>query len=181
MFGIVQQCGGSIWVYSEPGNGTAFKIYLPRTQRVAKPESIIPEPMSLEGTETILLVEDQDDVRAVAHQILCRYGYHVLEARSAAEALLACERHPHEIHLLLTDVVLPQMNGRELAKRLLNQRPQLRVLFMSGYTDNAIVHNGVLDSGAAYLQKPLVPERLGRRIREVRDTPLRSPVSLFGT
>ena len=173
VFGIVQQCGGSIWVYSEPGNGTTFKIYFPRAQRATKPESIMPAPMSLEGTETILLVEDQDDVRGAAQQILRRYGYHVLEARNADEALLCCERHSATIHLLLTDVVMPHMNGRELAERLAQLRPEMKVLFMSGYTDNAIVHHGVLDSGMAYLQKPLEPEKLGRRVREVLDKPQR--------
>jgi two-component system cell cycle sensor histidine kinase/response regulator CckA len=130
-------------------------------------------PVSLEGKETILLVEDQDEVRTVARQIMRRYGYHVLDARNAGEALLVCERHPRTIHLLLTDVVMPHVSGRELAERLLQIRPEMRVLYMSGYTENAIVHHGILDSGIEYLQKPIVPEALARRLREVLDAPKR--------
>jgi two-component system, cell cycle sensor histidine kinase and response regulator CckA len=167
VFGIIQQCGGNIWVYSEPGNGTTFRIYLPKAEQAAEPETEVVQPVSLEGTETVLLVEDHDEVRAVAQQILRRYGYHVLEARNGGEALLTCERHPRTIHLLLTDVIMPQMNGRELAERLLRVRPDMRVLYMSGHTENAIVHHGVLDSGISYLQKPLDPEKLARRVREV--------------
>jgi two-component system cell cycle sensor histidine kinase/response regulator CckA len=173
VFGIVHQSGGSIWVYSEPGGGTSVKVYLPK----AKPtdtelaEAVAPTPTSLRGSETILLVEDQDDVRQVAREILTRHGYHVVAARNAGEALLTCERHPRSIHLLLTDVVMPQMSGRELSERLLPLRPEMKVLYMSGYTDNVIVHHGILDSGVAYLQKPLVPDTLARKVREVLDTP----------
>ena len=172
VFGIVKQCGGNIWVYSEVGGGTTFKVYFPVH---TGPDTIIPEPMApvtLQGTETVLLVEDQDDVRQVALQILRRYGYHVIEARNAGEAWLSSERHPRTIHLLLTDVVMPQMSGRELAERLTRARPELKVLYMSGYTDNTVVHHGILDSGIAYLQKPILPEALARRVREVLDAPL---------
>jgi signal transduction histidine kinase/GAF domain-containing protein len=169
VFGIVQQSGGSIWVYSEPNRGTTFKIYFPKAAEPASPRADPALPESLEGTETVLLVEDQDEVRQVAREILRRYGYDVIETRSPGEAVLACERHPRAIHLLLTDVVMPKMNGRELAGRLLLLRPNLRVLYMSGYTDDAIVHHGVLDSNVAYLQKPLVPITLARRVREVLD------------
>jgi len=130
-----------------------------------------PQPPTLRGTETILLVEDQDDVRQVAKQILSRYGYHVIEASNAGEAWLSSERHPRTIHLLLTDVVMPQMSGRELAERLRQARPELKVLYMSGYTENAVVPHGILDSGMAYLQKPILPESLTRRVREVLDAP----------
>ena len=173
VFGIVQQSGGNVWVYSELGGGTTFKIYLPVAEGVEPdfPEPV--EPTTLQGTETVLLVEDQDEVRQVTHEILRRYGYHVIEARNAGEALLTCEQHPRTIHLLLTDVVMPQMSGRELANRLGQLRGDMKVLFMSGYTDNAIVHHGILDSGIAYLQKPIVPETLARRVREVLDTPVR--------
>jgi PAS domain S-box-containing protein len=176
VFGIVRQSGGSIWVYSELGAGTTFKVYLPRaTQGELPGPPTFVEPVSLRGTETILLVEDQDEVRRVAQEILSRYGYHVIAAQNAGEALLSCERHPRTIHLLLTDVVMPQMSGRELAVRLETLRPDMKVLYMSGYTDNAIVHHGILDSGIAYVQKPLVPEMLARRVREVLDQSSRRP------
>jgi len=175
VFGIVQQSGGNIWVYSEPGNGTTFKVYLPLAEGAPSTQTPMVEPATLHGTETILLVEDQDEVRKVALEILRRYGYHVIEARNAGDAFLSVERHPRTIHLLLTDVVMPQMSGRELAERLLQVRPDMRVLYMSGYTENAIVHHGILDSGIHYLQKPLVPELLTRSVREVLDTPLKRP------
>ena len=173
VFGIVQQSGGHIWVYSEPGRGTTFRLYLPQTDATNVATSAAVKPAVLHGTETILLVEDHDEVRAIALQILRRYGYHAIEARNAGEALLSCEQHPRTIHLLLTDVVMPQMSGRRLADRLLKIRPLMKVLFMSGYTENAILHHGILDSGVAYLQKPLLPEMLARRVREVLDTPPR--------
>jgi len=107
--------------------------------------------------------------------MLLRQGYHVIAARNAGEALLTCERHPRTIHLLLTDIVMPQLSGRELAERVAPLRPEMRVLYMSGYTDNVIVHHGILDSGIACLQKPLVPETLARRVREVLDAPAPKP------
>jgi len=171
VFGIVKQCEGNIWVYSEPGGGTTFRVYFPVFEG---PDTIAPEaaePSTLQGTETILLVEDQEDVRKVALQILRRYGYHVIEAGNAGEAWLSAERHPRTIHLLLTDVVMPQMSGRELAERLSRTRPELKVLYMSGYTENSVVQHGILDSGIAYLQKPILPESLARRVREVLDAP----------
>ena len=173
VFGIIQQSGGNIWVYSEPGNGTTIKVYLPIADGVPSEVTPAAEPETLEGTETILLVEDQDEVRKVALEILRRHGYHVIEAHNAGDAFLSAERHPRMIHLLLTDVVMPQMSGRELAERLLQMRPDMRVLYMSGYTENAIVHHGILDSGIHYLQKPIVPELLARRVREVLDTPMK--------
>ncbi|HTV19367.1 MAG TPA: response regulator, partial [Polyangiaceae bacterium] len=149
----------------------------PRADGDAPEAPVFVEPVTLQGTETILLVEDQDEVRRVAREILTRHGYHVIAAQNAGEALLSCERHPRTIHLLLTDVVMPQMSGRELAERLAKVRPDMKVLYMSGYTDNAIVHHGILDSGIAYVQKPFVPEMLARRVREVLDTanPRRTP------
>ena len=174
VFGIVQQSGGHVWVYSEPGNGTTFRVYLPRATDLTPPPPAPALPESLGGNETILLVEDQEEVRQVALQILRRHGYHVIEARNAGEALLTCERHPRTIQLLLTDVVMPQMNGRELAERLRTLRPEMRVVFMSGYTENAVVTHGILDSGVTYLQKPIVPEALARCVRSVLDAPPRS-------
>jgi CheY-like chemotaxis protein len=173
VFGIVQQSGGTIWVYSEPNGGTTFKVYFPRVRDSSPPPLSVREPSQLQGSETILLVEDQDEVRGVAAEILRRCGYHVLETKSPGEALLECERHARTIHLLLTDVVMPRMNGRELADRLLALRPNLKVLFMSGYTESGIIQHGILDSDVAYLQKPILPSALAARVREVLDAPPR--------
>jgi len=169
VFGIVKQSGGHILVYSEPGNGTTFKLYFPPVSGSETPSPEQPSLESLRGNETILLVEDDADVRALARTILRRSGYVVLEAANGGEALLVCEQHGAKIALLLTDVVLPLMSGKQLAERLRSMRPEIKVLFMSGYTDNAILQHGILDTGVSYLQKPLTPASLSRKVREVLD------------
>jgi PAS domain S-box-containing protein len=172
VLGIAEQAGGSVSVYSEPGRGSTFKVYFPRVEAEAGASAPTAERPSLRGSETVLLVEDQEQVRAVAYGILGRMGYHVVVAASAREALLLCEKHRGTIHLLLTDVVMPEMSGAELAKRVAPIRPEMKVLFMSGYTDDSIVRHGVLESEMAFLSKPFTPESLARKVREVINSSL---------
>ncbi|MBI5342693.1 MAG: PAS domain S-box protein [Deltaproteobacteria bacterium] len=170
VYGIVKQSGGHIWVYSEPGRGTTFKIYLPRVEEAAEaPEPAPDRTGRIEGSETVLLVEDEEAVRMLVREILERYGYTVLAASNGEEALLASDRHEGKIHLMLCDVVMPGMSGVQLSRKIASSRPEMKVLYMSGYTDNAIVHHGVLDPGTAFIEKPFSPDSLARKVRAVLD------------
>jgi two-component system cell cycle sensor histidine kinase/response regulator CckA len=170
VYGIVKQSNGFIWVYSEPGFGTTFKIYLPLVDEPAAKcggsAKLSPAPT---GTETVLLAEDAAAVRVAARQILERSGYTVLEAPTGKDALIIASKRQAPIHLLLTDVVMPEMSGRELAEQFAEFRPASKVLYMSGYTNDAIVRHGILQPGIAYLQKPFSPDALARKVREVLD------------
>lgn len=171
VYGIVKQHGGNIWLYSEPGQGTTFKVFLPTTDEA--PRRAIGDQGSLvdlTGTETILLVEDNEDVRSLAGSVLARYGYTILSAASGQEALAKAQAQEGPIHLLLTDVVMPEMNGRELYRAMIQHFPQMAVLYMSGYTDDVIAHRGVLDEGVHFIQKPFSIESLAQRVREVIDS-----------
>ena len=167
VYGIVQQSGGYIWLYSEPGHGTTFKIYLPRVD--APTEEPLPRESAktLKGTETILLVEDEAMMRPLVKGILEGRGYRVLVAQNAEEALTLAREHVGPIHLLLTDVVMPGVSGPDLAVRLAASRPEAVVLYMSGYTDDAIVHYGVLEGALNYIQKPFTPSMLAQKLRQV--------------
>jgi PAS domain S-box-containing protein len=167
VYGIVKQNGGYIWVYSELGYGTTFKIYLPVVEGTAQAREA--RGGTGGGSETVLLVEDEVRVRSLARRMLESEGYKVLEVPGGMEALLMASQHKGPIHLLLTDVVMPLMSGRELAERLAKQRPEMKILYMSGYTDDTVVRHGVLESGVAFLQKPFAPEVLARKVREVLD------------
>ena len=170
VYGIVNQHGGHIWLYSEPEHGTIFKIYLPAVDAPIESQSRPPEGTEeRRGTETVLLVEDQDTVRKLVSNILTEYGYQVLPARDAHEALRIAGEQKTPIHLLLTDVIMPEINGKELAQRLTSLHPGLHVLYMSGYTDDVIVHHGMLEPGTDFLQKPITVHALTQKVREVLD------------
>jgi two-component system cell cycle sensor histidine kinase/response regulator CckA len=170
VYGIVRQSGGSIWVYSEMGLGSTFKIYLPRADEGGVDAEEREEEREIpRGRETVLLVEDEDAVRRIAAEFLRKQGYTVLEAHQGGDALLICRRTESVIHLMVTDVVMPGMSGRELVENLAPLKPEMRILYMSGYTDNAIVHHGVLEPGVNFLQKPFTLNDLARKVRDVLD------------
>jgi PAS domain S-box-containing protein len=171
VYGIVKQSGGNVWVYSEPGVGTTFKIYLPRVAAPVDAARPAAAAARRGGAETILVVEDQPELRAVTQRMLARAGYRVLAAGTAEEALGVAERQRGPIHLLVTDVVMPAMRGPELAARLAALHPETRVLYVSGYAENAIVHQGVLDEGTEFLSKPYDAATLTERVRQVLDRP----------
>ena len=168
VYGVVKQHGGHTYVYSEPGKGTTFKIYMPVAETtLAQEKKSIKTAKDQKGSETILLVEDDEQVRHLARAILKRKGYSVLAAKNGAEALILLASHDGPVHLLLTDVVMPDMNGRELFRQATETHPNLKVLYMSGYTTNVIVHRGVLDEGVQFIQKPFTVEGLAAKAREV--------------
>jgi two-component system cell cycle sensor histidine kinase/response regulator CckA len=173
VYGIVKQSGGDIQLYSEPGRGTAFKIYLPRVAQVSAEvdDTTSPSAAVARGDETVLLVEDEPEVRDLAREILEVSGYTVLQACDPLEAVVMAERHPGPIHLLLTDVIMPRQSGRALVERLRPLRPEMQVLYMSGYTNEAIVRHGVLDPDTLFIQKPFTPDALGHRVRAALDRP----------
>jgi two-component system cell cycle sensor histidine kinase/response regulator CckA len=167
VYGIVKQSGGEIQVESELGHGTVFRIYLPRVAEPAKSKSIDLAPARFQGSETILLVEDEVRVRSLLRRVLEHNGYKVLEALSARDALKICKSCADHIHLMVTDLVMPQMNGRELSEHVLKLRPRLKILYMSGYTDDAVIRDGVFDMSGAFLQKPFAPDILLQKVREM--------------
>jgi CheY-like chemotaxis protein len=170
VYGIVKQSGGYIWVYSEPGKGSSFKVYLPRVDELAEaPQAARKQTRARKGTETILLVEDEPAVRELTRMVLAAQGYSVVEAQNAEDAERLSENHGTQIHLLLTDVVMPGVSGRELAKRITARHPKMRVLYMSGYTHNVIAGSGTLETGIAFLQKPFTPAGLVDKVRDVLD------------
>jgi PAS domain S-box-containing protein len=170
VYGIVKQSGGYVWVYTEPSHGAAFKIYLPRVDEPAEPvAAAAPTVESLHGTETVLVAEDEEVVRTLTRKMLEARGYRVLAAASGAEALQIAREHRDPISLLITDVVMPEMSGRELAERLAQIRPEMNVIYVSGYTGETIVEHGVLAPGVNFLQKPFTPDTLARKVRQILD------------
>jgi len=172
VYGIVKQSGGYIWVYSELNQGTLFKVYLPRVDESVQPaKKNEPEAVVRESCETILLAEDSVSLREMAREYLESVGYVVLEAASGREALQKAKEFDGPIHLLLTDIVMPEMSGPELARHMTELRPEIKIIFTSGYTNDAIARQGVLDPAVAFIQKPYRPKALARKIQEVLDVP----------
>ncbi len=170
VYGIVKQNNGFVWVYSEPGQGSTFKVYLPKAEGDADSEKKQRLPViELDGSETVLIVEDDEGLRKFTQEVLQSYGYRILAAENGEEALKVGKEHEGPIHLMITDVVMPKMGGKEAADRLQPFYPRMKVIYMSGYTDNAIVHHGVLAPGLNFLEKPFTPESLARKVREALD------------
>ncbi len=168
VYGIVKQTGGYIWVYSEIGQGTVFRVYLPRTDKAAQSaEREQTELQELQGSETILVAEDSESLREMAQEYLESMGYNVIAAASGEKALQWAKEFDGPIHLLLTDVVMPEMSGPELANQLASLRPGMKIIFTSGYTDDAIARQGILDPEVAFIQKPYRPRALAKKIRQV--------------
>jgi CheY-like chemotaxis protein len=170
VYGIVKQSGGYVWVYSELGKGTTFKVYLPLVAGDATQAAPAPQAPRASG-ELVLVVEDEPSVRQMTSRALLEFGYKVVEANSAREALDIVERSDERIRLMVADVVMPGMDGPELARRLIARRPGLPVLFMSGYTDDEIVRRGLLDAGQPFLQKPFSPESLVEQVTRLLQRP----------
>jgi PAS domain S-box-containing protein len=171
VYGIVKQSGGNVWVYSEPGRGTSFKIYLPKAKEASTaPAAPPPVVVPTSGHETILVVEDDEPVRELICKALRDGGYPVIDTGDADEAIRICREHAGEIHVLLTDLILPKKSGRELVWSVQEIRPSLRVMFMSGYSEQAIVHQGMMEAAAAFIEKPIAPSQLLKRIREFLST-----------
>ena len=170
VYGIVKQSAGSIWAYSEPGQGSTFKIYLPRSDEpVPEVGDVMQRSKSTAGSETVLVVEDEQGVRSLVCKTLAAQGYRVLESDGPLAAASIIERHAQPIHMLLTDVVMPRMSGKVLANRMSVLHPETRVLYMSGYTDDAVVRDGILEANTFFLQKPFTPSALVQKVREVLD------------
>ena len=170
VYGIVKQNDGSVWAYSEPGLGTTFKIYLPKTMGDVEPEEKEKTPIAeLDGSETVLIVEDDDSLRKLAQKTLQKHGYRVLAAENGENALRVSEEHEGSIQLMITDVVMPKIGGKEVAEQLHPIYPQMKVIYMSGYTDNSIAHYGVLEPGLNFIGKPFSAKALARKVREVLD------------